>query len=148
MVESSREKNHDREGPIPPTTLDLLRAMPARIDVEWLFSTPGSADTRRPRIDWPSQEELQRALKVMSYKALSRELGVSDNAIRNRLRAYEAGRQPGGRPRHDGGKLWRYDNWIARRLEPGRSAHRNGRDTQGVPGQLGDTSGRRRRQHR
>ncbi len=112
VVESSREKNHDREGPIPPTTLDLLRAMPARIDVEWLFSTPGSADTRRPRIDWPSQEELQRALKVMSYKALSRELGVSDNAIRNRMRAYEAGRQPGGRPRHDGGKLWRYDNWM------------------------------------
>jgi len=42
LVESSREKNHDREGPIPPGCLALLRAMPTRIDSPWLFSTPGS----------------------------------------------------------------------------------------------------------
>src|ERR1700759_4147825 len=36
VIESSREKNHDREGPIPPSTLALVRAMPARIDCEWL----------------------------------------------------------------------------------------------------------------
>ena len=48
----------------------------------------------------------------MSYAALGRKLGVSDNALRNRMRAYEAGRQPGGGPRHDGGKLRRYDNWM------------------------------------
>ena len=57
VIESSREKNHDREGPIPPSTLALLRAIPTRIDVEWLFPTPGAAHTRRPRIDWPSHEE-------------------------------------------------------------------------------------------
>jgi hypothetical protein len=45
-------------------------------------------------------------------KALSRRLGVSDNALRNRLRAYEAGRQPGEGARSGGGKLWRYDNWM------------------------------------
>ena len=112
VIESSREKNHDREGPIPPSTLALLRAMPTRIDVEWLFPTPGSAHTRRPRIDWPSHEELEAALETMSYKALSRRLGVSDNALRNRMRAYEAGRQPGEGPGNDGGKLWRYDNWM------------------------------------
>jgi hypothetical protein len=50
VLESSREKNHDREGPIPPRMLARLRAMPTRIDVEWLFWTPGSAATRRPRI--------------------------------------------------------------------------------------------------
>jgi integrase len=72
MIETSREKNHDREGPIPPGTLGLLRAMPARIDVEWLFSTPGTAHTHRPRIDWPSHEELQAALKTTSYRALGR----------------------------------------------------------------------------
>lgn len=42
LVPSSREKNHDRSGPIPPGCLQLLRDMPARIDTEWLFSTPGS----------------------------------------------------------------------------------------------------------
>lgn len=112
MIESSREKNHDREGPIPPGTLALLRAIPVRIDVEWLFPTPGSAHTHRPRIDWPSHEELKAELETMSYKALSRRLGVSDNALRNRLRPYEAGRQPGEGARSGGGKLWRYDNWM------------------------------------
>jgi hypothetical protein len=112
VVETSREKNHDREGPIPPSTLTLLRAMPIRIDVEWLFSTPGAAHTRRPRIDWPSYEDLQAALEEMSYKALSRRWGSRDNALRNRMRAYDASRQPGAGPANDGGKLWRYDNWM------------------------------------
>jgi hypothetical protein len=40
VLDSSREKNHDREGPIPPSTLALPLAMPTRID-------------------WPSHEELQ-----------------------------------------------------------------------------------------
>ena len=48
----------------------------------------------------------------MSYRALSRKLGVSDNALRNPIRAHQAGRQPGEGPRNDGGKLWRYDNWM------------------------------------
>lgn len=112
VIESSREKNHDREGPIPPSTLALLHAMPTRIGVDWLFSTPGSAHTRQPRIDWPSHEELDAELKALSYKALSRKLGVSDNALRKRMRAHEAGRPPGGARRDDGGKLWRYDNWM------------------------------------
>ena len=112
VIESSREKNHDREGPIPPSTLALLRAMPTRIDVERLFPTPGGAHTRRPRIDWPSGDELQAELETMGYKALSRKLGVSDNAVRNRVRAYQAGRQPGEGPGNDGDKLWRYDNWM------------------------------------
>ena len=126
VIETSREKNHDREGPIPPSTLALLRTMPIRIDVEWLFSTPGSAHTRQPRIDWPSQEELQAALATMSYKALSRRLGVSDNALRNRVRAYQAGRQPGEGPGNDGGKLWRYDNWMRDVWNP--TARRSGLD--------------------
>jgi integrase len=112
VMESSREKNHDREGPIPPSMLTLLRAMPIRIDVEWLFPTPGSAHTRRPRIDWPSHEELRAELETMSYKALGRKLGVSDNALRSRMRAYDAGRQPGEGMMSGGGKLWRYDNWM------------------------------------
>jgi len=112
VIEDSREKNHDREGPIPPSTLALLRATPTRIDVEWLFSTPGSAATRRPRIDWPPYEELEAELQRTSYRVLSRRLGVSDNALRNRMRASEAGRQPGEVAADDGGKLWRYDNWM------------------------------------
>jgi len=112
VIESLREKNHAREGPIPPSTLALLQAMATRIEVDWLFPTPGSAHTRRPRIDWPPYEELQRALGATTYKALSRKLGVSDNALRSRMRAYERGRQPGEGPSNDGGKLWRYDNWM------------------------------------
>jgi integrase len=42
LVESSREKRHDRQGPIPPTCLAMIRAMPKRIDSPWLYCTPGS----------------------------------------------------------------------------------------------------------
>ena len=91
VIASSREKNHDREGPIPPGTLALLRAIPTRIDVDWLFPTPGSAHTRRPRIDWPSYEELRAELETTSYKALSRKLGVSDNALRNQIACLRGG---------------------------------------------------------
>ena len=41
LVESSETKKHDRQGPIPPTCLAMLRSMPIRIDSEWLFPTPG-----------------------------------------------------------------------------------------------------------
>jgi integrase len=40
VSDSSREKEHDRVGPIPPTCLELLQAMPKRIDSPWLFPTP------------------------------------------------------------------------------------------------------------
>lgn len=37
IVGSSHEKQHDRRVPIPPGCAALLRAMPTRIDSEWLF---------------------------------------------------------------------------------------------------------------
>ena len=40
MVDSSREKNHDRDVPIPPGCVALLKAMPVRIDAPWLFPSP------------------------------------------------------------------------------------------------------------
>jgi integrase len=40
-IESSREKRHDRSGPIAPGCLTLLRRWPARLDTRWLFYTPG-----------------------------------------------------------------------------------------------------------
>lgn len=40
LVASSAEKNHDREVPVPPGCMALLRAMPPRIDTPWLFPTP------------------------------------------------------------------------------------------------------------
>jgi hypothetical protein len=54
VIETSREKNHDREGPIPPGTLALLRATPARIDVEWLFFTPGGRPICSPPAPTPT----------------------------------------------------------------------------------------------
>lgn len=39
ITASSREKNHDRPVPVPPGLVALLRAMPKRIDTEWLFPT-------------------------------------------------------------------------------------------------------------
>lgn len=38
------------------------------------------------KIDWPSREDLLTRLQTMSVRALARELGVSDNSIRKRLR--------------------------------------------------------------
>lgn len=43
VVGSSETKHHDRQGPIPPGCLALLRAMPARIDSPLLFPTPTGA---------------------------------------------------------------------------------------------------------
>ena len=148
MIESSREKNHDRAGTDPPSTLALLQAMPARIDVDWLFPTPGSADTRRPRIEWPSYEELQQALEATTYKALSRKLRVSDNALRNRMHAHQAGRRPGDGSSNDGGKLWRYDNWMRDVWKPTVELTGMTAIPKDFRGQLGDTPDRRRRQHR
>ena len=39
LVGSSAEKNHDRDVPVPPGCMLLLRGMPKRIDSEWLFPT-------------------------------------------------------------------------------------------------------------
>lgn len=45
------------------------------------------AAKRRPtRIDWPDHDELLRMVKESSYLETARRLGVSDNAIRKRLR--------------------------------------------------------------
>lgn len=41
------------------------------------------------KIDWPTNKELKNKLKNKSYLSLARELGVSDNAIRKRLRVSE-----------------------------------------------------------
>ncbi len=40
IVASSIEKNHDRDAPLPPGCVALLREMPPRIDTDWLFPTP------------------------------------------------------------------------------------------------------------
>jgi len=43
--------------------------------------------TKPEKIKWPSNKELRTKLKNQSYLSLSRELGVSDNAIRKRLKS-------------------------------------------------------------
>lgn len=116
VVPSSREKNHDRIGPIPPGCLSLLRAMPAHIDVPWLFPTPGNAHTRRPRIEWPSYDELAARLAESTYKALSAELGVSDNALRSHMRRHAPDAPPLAQP--SGGKLWWARNFYRDVWEP------------------------------
>jgi len=40
----------------------------------------------RFKINWPSKDELLKELETTSYLALSKKLGVSDNAIRKRLK--------------------------------------------------------------
>jgi len=40
------------------------------------------------KINWPSVKELQERLKTTSYLQLGKELGVSDNAIRKRIKNY------------------------------------------------------------
>lgn len=39
------------------------------------------------KIDWPAPEELEARVRQSSFAAVARELGVSDNAVRKRLRA-------------------------------------------------------------
>lgn len=40
VTESSKEKDHRRDVPVPPGCAELLRTMPPRIDASWLFPTP------------------------------------------------------------------------------------------------------------
>jgi integrase len=52
-IPSSREKRHDRQGPIPPSCLTLLRDWPRRLDTRWLFYTPGYKRTGKIGRDHP-----------------------------------------------------------------------------------------------
>jgi len=45
-------------------------------------------ENTKPKIEWPTIEELKNRLKNSNYSMLGRELGVSDNAIRKRIKKY------------------------------------------------------------
>jgi hypothetical protein len=54
---------------------------------------PGSRAVSAPRltkIDWPGDEELRAMVAASSYAATGRKLGVSDTAVRKRLRRQDA----------------------------------------------------------
>jgi integrase len=40
LIESSDQKNHEREVPVPPSLAELIQSQPARIDTDLLFPTP------------------------------------------------------------------------------------------------------------
>lgn len=108
VTPTTREKNHDRVGPIPPGCLSLLRSLPPRIDVPWLWPSPGNAHTRKPRIAWPAHADLAAELETSSYVAVARRLGVSDNALRNHMRRHAPGAELAPAT---GGGLWWAENW-------------------------------------
>lgn len=43
---------------------------------------------QKTKITWPDYETLAKEVDTSSYSAVGRKLGVSDNAVRNRLRSY------------------------------------------------------------
>lgn len=57
---------------------------PAKITRETL----GLSRIRQEKIIWPNNKELLKRLETTSFLGLARELGVSDNAIRKRLRTH------------------------------------------------------------
>lgn len=105
---STREKRHDRSGPMTAETQAMLRALPPRLGVPWLFPTPGNVQTRKPRIDWPPHAFLASMVEEDGYAKTARRLGVSDNALRKHLRNHAPGVELAA---PTGGALWRYDNW-------------------------------------
>lgn len=121
FIESSPEKNHEREGPIPARCLAIVRAAPRRLDSRWLFSTPGGAHTRMPRIHWPPEDELRAMVAASGFSAVGRSLGVSDNAVRKHLQNdYPA--RANDDPAESGGLMWRYSNWYRDVWLPARKA--------------------------
>ncbi len=46
-------------------------------------------DNRKTKIEWPDIKELLEKLKNSNYSKLSKELGVSDNAIRKHIKKYK-----------------------------------------------------------
>lgn len=105
---TTREKRHDRTGPMTAETQAMLQALPPRVGVPWLFPTPGNLQTRKPRIEWPPYVMLANMVEEQGYSKTARLLGVSDNALRKHMRnhAPDAVLAP-----PTGGTLWRYDNW-------------------------------------
>jgi hypothetical protein len=80
--------------------LDLSHLEPRNRKREWSCATCGAkvwkgndrcrgcyeSHGRGTKIDWPPTDELRRRVEASSFSAVARELGVSDNAIRKRLR--------------------------------------------------------------
>lgn len=105
---TNRYKNHDRWVLLPEDVMQMLANHPQYIGSPWLFYTPG--EVRKPRIDWPSYAELVGEIESTSYTAVSRRLGISDNAVRNHVRRYAPDYVMQPAPR--GGKMWRGDNFV------------------------------------
>ena len=78
VVGSSREKRHDRVGPIPPGCVALLRAMPARIDSPWLFPTPTG---RLWRYDNWRRDVWNPTLKAAGFRPTPQEFRHSWNSL-------------------------------------------------------------------
>lgn len=69
LVDSNETKNHDRQGPIPPTCLALLRKMPVRIDSPWLFPSPGGGVFDHPGGELWRYENFRRRVWIPTQEA-------------------------------------------------------------------------------
>lgn len=71
MLEEDEHQDHNQE---------------TGITIEVVNPKQKSTYVQPTKIDWPSDDELIDGIRSSSFLALSRELGVSDNAIRHRLK--------------------------------------------------------------
>ena len=57
----------------------------AKNAIKTFFKKPSN---RKTKINWPSIEELETQLKLVSFTTLGKELGISDNAIRKHIKKH------------------------------------------------------------
>lgn len=80
IVPSNPHKNHDRQGPIPASTLELLKALPPRIDTPLLFPTPSGQLWRERNFRRDVWDPAQTASNLMCLPHDMRHSWVSEMA--------------------------------------------------------------------
>jgi integrase len=116
-VESSENKNHDREVPLPPSTAALLKSIVPRLDSEWLFYTPG-------RVSRPTEQTLERRAEVrrlrdeedLPWLEIAARIGVAESTAMYYYDEYAP--RAGAALLRGGGKRWTQGSFYRRVWNP------------------------------
>lgn len=86
---------HQRNGTKRETTCDWcgsrFKRYPSEMkDSNYCSISCAAYGTNKTKAEWPPTEVLERMVEATSYCAVGRQLGVSDNAVRKRIRNHPA----------------------------------------------------------
>ena len=107
LVHTSREKNHHRDVPLPPSTAALLAAIPIRLGCPWIFYTPGLVVAQSPGTAARAAEARRLHEQGISWKRIAAQFGVSEGTVH-----YWKDLQPKPARTRGGGQRWLQRNFY------------------------------------